>query len=340
MIEDLHNKTFCITGGTGSFGKRMLSSLLNTDAKAIKILSRDEKKQDALRREVKDDRVQFILGDVREIDDLRYAFNDVDYVFHAAALKQVPSCEFFPDQAVKTNVVGTQNAAVAARDVGVKKFVMLSTDKAVYPINAMGMSKALAEKIIQAEARKFGSHETEFMITRYGNVMGSRGSVIPLFIDQILSSMELTITDPNMTRFLMNLTESIDLVLHAFLAGNSGNIYVHKAPASTVLDLSKALAEIFNVKHDFKLIGTRHGEKLYETLVSDEEMSKANDQGKYYEIPLDERDLNYERFVEKGAPELNNDSSKQFNSHNAYRLCGKELVDFLKRQDFILERLN
>ena len=339
MIEDLHNRTFCITGGTGSFGTRMLSSLLKTDAKTIKIFSRDEKKQDSLRRQIKDDRVQFILGDVREINDLRYAFNDVDYVFHAAALKQVPSCEFFPDQAVKTNVVGTQNAAVAARDVGVEKFVMLSTDKAVYPINAMGMSKALAEKIIQAEARKFGTHQTEFMITRYGNVMGSRGSVIPLFINQIMSSMELTITDPNMTRFLMNLTESIDLVLHAFSAGNSGNIYVHKAPASTVLDLSEALSEIFNVKHDFKLIGTRHGEKLYETLVSDEEMSKANDQGKYYEIPLDERDLNYERFVEKGTPELNNDGSKQFNSHNAYRLCGKELVEFLKRQDFIMERL-
>jgi UDP-N-acetylglucosamine 4,6-dehydratase/5-epimerase len=339
MIEDLHNKTFCITGGTGSFGTRMLSSLLKTDAKTIKIFSRDEKKQDALRREIKDDRVQFILGDVREIDDLRYAFNDVDYVFHAAALKQVPSCEFFLDQAIKTNVVGTQNAAIAARDVGVEKFVMLSTDKAVYPINAMGMSKALAEKIIQAEARKFGTHKTEFMITRYGNVMGSRGSVIPLFINQIMSSVELTITDPNMTRFLMNLTESIDLVLHAFSAGNSGNIYVHKAPASTVLDLSKALAGILNVKHVFKLIGTRHGEKLFETLVSDEEMSKANDQGKYFEIPLDERDLNYERFVEKGTPELNTDGSKQFNSHNAYRLRGKELVEFLKRQDFIMERL-
>jgi len=337
---DLSDKSFCITGGTGSFGTRMLSSLLRSNAKTIKIFSRDEKKQDSLRKATQDQRVQFILGDVRDINDLRYAFDKVDYVFHAAALKQVPSCEFFPEQAVRTNVQGTYNASIAARDVGVKKFVMLSTDKAVYPINAMGMSKALAEKIIQAEARKFGAHRTEFMITRYGNVMGSRGSVIPLFIQQLLRSEKLTITDPLMTRFLMNLTESIDLVLHAFSSGKSGNIYVHKAPACTVVDLSAALAEIFNVKHNYTTIGTRHGEKLYETLVSDEEMAKANDQGDYYEIPIDERDLNYDRFVEIGSPSLDSDAPKQFNSHNTQRLRGVKLIEFLKKQDFIKERLS
>ena len=304
---DLSDKSFCITGGTGSFGTRMLSSLLRSNAKTIKIFSRDEKKQDSLRKATQDQRVQFILGDVRDINDLRYAFDKVDYVFHAAALKQVPSCEFFPEQAVRTNVQGT---------------------------------KALAEKIIQAEARKFGAHRTEFMITRYGNVMGSRGSVIPLFIQQLLRSEKLTITDPLMTRFLMNLTESIDLVLHAFSSGKSGNIYVHKAPACTVLDLSAALAEIFNVKHNYTTIGTRHGEKLYETLVSDEEMAKANDQGDYYEIPIDERDLNYDRFVEIGSPSLDSDAPKQFNSHNTQRLRGVKLIEFLKKQDFIKERLS
>jgi UDP-N-acetylglucosamine 4,6-dehydratase/5-epimerase len=335
----LTNKTFCITGGTGSFGKTMLLSLLNSNAKAIKIFSRDEKKQDALRKSINDNRVQFILGDVRDINDLRYTFHNVDFVFHAAALKQVPSCEFFPEQALRTNVQGTHNAALAARDAGVKKFVMLSTDKAVYPINAMGISKALAEKIIQAEARKSGNDDTQFMITRYGNVMGSRGSVIPLFIDQMLNSEKLTITNPNMTRFMMNLAESIDLVLHAFMKGKSGNIYVPKAPSCTVWDLSVAVAQIFNVPHEVTAIGTRHGEKLYETLVSDEEMAKAQDQGDYYEIPIDERDLNYKRFVEKGSSEHSLKDLIQFNSHNASRLVGEELVIFLKNQDFIKERL-
>lgn len=336
---DLTDKTFCITGGTGSFGKTMLSSLLKSRAKAIKIFSRDEKKQDALRKSINDDRVQFILGDVREVNDLRYAFHNVDFVFHAAALKQVPSCEFFPEQALRTNVQGTHNAAIAARDVGVKKFVMLSTDKAVYPINAMGISKALAEKIIQAEARKSRNDDTQFMITRYGNVMGSRGSVIPLFMDQMLNREKLTITNPDMTRFMMNLAESIDLVLYAFINGRSGNIYVHKAPSCTVWDLSVALAQLFDVPHDVATIGTRHGEKLYETLVSDEEMAKSLDQGKYYEIPIDERDLNYRSFVDKGSSENSLNGSSQFNSHNAHRLVGEELIGFLQKQDFIIERL-
>ncbi|MDC1263080.1 polysaccharide biosynthesis protein [Planktomarina temperata] len=339
-MMDLTDKTFCITGGTGSFGKTMLLSLLRSNAKTIKIFSRDEKKQDALRKAINDERVQFILGDVRDINDLKYAFNNVDFVFHAAALKQVPSCEFFPEQALRTNVQGTHNAALAARDVGVKKFVMLSTDKAVYPINAMGISKALAEKIIQAEARKSRCNDTQFMITRYGNVMGSRGSVIPLFIDQILNHQKLTITNPNMTRFMMNLAESIDLVLHAFTKGKSGNIYVHKAPSCTVWDLSVAVAQIFNVPHEVAAIGTRHGEKLYETLVSDEEMAKAQDQGDYYEIPIDERDLNYNSFVEEGNSEQSLTGSLQFNSHNAHKLFGEELVSFLKKQDFIKDALD
>ena len=333
------DKSFCITGGTGSFGKQMLNRLLKHDAKSIKIFSRDEKKQDDLRKATNDSRVSFVIGDVREYGDLKYAFLNVDYVFHAAALKQVPSCEFFPEQAFRTNVEGTQNAALAAIEMGVKKFVLLSTDKAVYPINVMGITKALAEKIIQAEARKRISGETKFMITRYGNVMGSRGSVIPLFIDHIKNNRNLTITNPDMTRFLMNLSESIDLVLYAFSHGKSGNIYIHKAPATSVLELANALKELFGSSVINKIIGTRHGEKLYETLVSDEEMARVEDHGQYYEVPLDERDLNYGSFFETGQKNNDTELKTQFNSHNTMQLVGKSLVKFLKSQDFIQKHL-
>lgn len=333
------DKSFCITGGTGSFGKQMLGRLLKYDAKSIKIFSRDEKKQDDLRKATKDPRVSFFIGDVRKYSDLKYAFSNVDYVFHAAALKQVPSCEFFPEQAFRTNVEGTQNAALAAIEMGVNKFVLLSTDKAVYPINVMGITKALAEKIIQAEARKWMSSETKFMITRYGNVMGSRGSVIPLFIDHITNNKNLTITNPDMTRFLMNLSESIDLVLYAFSHGKSGNIYIHKAPATSILELANALKELFGSSVVNEIIGTRHGEKLYETLVSDEEMARVEDHGQYYEVPLDERDLNYESFFETGQKIIDTEVKTQFNSHNTMQLVGKSLVNFLKGQDFIQKHL-
>lgn len=339
LKKNFTNKSFCITGGTGSFGRFMLDRLLKTDAKSITIFSRDEKKQDDLRKIVDDERVSYVLGDVRDINDIRYAFSNVNYVFHAAALKQVPSCEFFPEQALRTNADGTRNAIKVARELGIEKFVLLSTDKAVYPINAMGITKALAEKIVQAEARKFPDAPTKLMITRYGNVMGSRGSVIPLFIDQILSGKKLTITNPDMTRFLMNLNESIDLVLYAFEKGKSGNIYIHKAPSTNLIELSNALKNIFSSNVEIDIIGTRHGEKLFETLVSDEEMVKAIDRGKYFEIPLDERNLNYSPFFDSGNKISQDKNIFQFNSHNAKRINGLDLERFLSAQDFIAEHL-
>ena len=333
------NEKFCITGGTGSFGKKMVSRLLDLGVKEIRVFSRDEKKQDDMRKEFSDKRLKFLIGDVRNYEDLNMAFKGVDFVFHAAALKQVPSCEFFPDQAILTNIEGTINAVKSAKINGIQKFVLLSTDKAVYPINAMGMTKALAEKVLQAEVRRDSSN-TEFMVTRYGNVMGSRGSVIPLFIQQIINEEEITITNPHMTRFLMSLEESIELVLFAFLKGESGSIYVHKAPSCRVGDLAGALSEMHSKKSKIRLVGTRHGEKLYETLVSEEEMAFARDHGLYYSIPLDERDLNYDSFVEKGARESENQIFNSFNSHNTEILAGNKLREFLNKQDFILESVS
>ena len=331
------NETFCITGGTGSFGKKMIERLLCLETREIRIFSRDEKKQDDMRKQYEDDRLKFLIGDVRNPLDLTSAFENVDYVFHAAALKQVPSCEFFPEQAIMTNIEGTRNAVNAAKHNGVKKFVLLSTDKAVYPINAMGMTKALAEKVVQAEVRR-GNAKTKFMITRYGNVMASRGSVIPLFIEQLKSGNPITITNAEMTRFLMSLDDSIELVLFAFLNGESGNIYIHKAPSCKIGDLAESLSLIFDKPNHTTLIGTRHGEKLYETLVSEEEMATAQDHGRYYSIPLDERDLNYEKFFEKGAHVLQKASMGSFNSHNAEILNGIALKSFLASQKFIMEK--
>ena len=332
------NSRFCITGGTGSFGKKMVNRLLISDAEEIRVFSRDEKKQDDMRKQFSDKRLKFLIGDVRNFEDLNMAFRGVDFVFHAAALKQVPSCEFFPDQAILTNVDGTRNAVKSANENGVKKFVLLSTDKAVYPINAMGMTKALAEKVIEAEVRRNLTH-TEFMVTRYGNVMGSRGSVIPLFVQQIKNNKPITITNPEMTRFLMSLEESIELVLYAFSEGESGSIYIHKAPSCRIGELANSLNKIFGKQSSIKLVGTRHGEKLFETLVSDEEMASARDHGIYYSIPLDERDLNYDSFVERGFSSSQKDISLSFNSHNAEILSGSTLEKFLKQQRFILESL-
>src|SRR5690606_12162800 len=286
------NKTLLITGGTGSFGNAVLSRFLQSDVGEIRIFSRDEKKQDDMRRRLRDDRVRFYIGDVRDFDSVYQSMVGVDYVFHAAALKQVPSCEFYPMEAVKTNILGTDNVLQAAVACGVQRVICLSTDKAVYPINAMGMSKALMEKVVVARSRTSG--ETTIVATRYGNVMASRGSVIPLFIDQIKKGRSLTVTDPNMTRFMMTLEDAVDLVLFAFEHGNSGDIFVQKAPASTIGDLATSLKELFNADTPIEIIGVRHGEKLYETLLTREEMVRAEDLGRYYRIPADNRDLNYE----------------------------------------------
>jgi len=308
-----------ITGGTGSFGSAVLNRFLNTDYfTEIRIFSRDEKKQDDLRKRVNNIKVKFYIGDVRDRDSLIAAIKGVDYIFHAAALKQVPSCEFFPLEAVKTNIIGTDNVLTVAQKYDVKKVVVLSTDKAAYPINAMGMSKALMEKVMVAKSRLLDSSKTIFCGTRYGNVMASRGSVIPLFIDQIKGNKALTLTDPNMTRFMMTLEDAVDLVLYAFEHANQGDLFVQKAPSATVGTLSQALIALYKSSSEIKVIGTRHGEKLYETLVNREDMIKAEDLGEYYRIPADNRDLNYEQYFTEGMPDIAN--LDEYHSHNTLNL--------------------
>jgi UDP-N-acetylglucosamine 4,6-dehydratase len=304
-----------ITGGTGSFGNAVLNRFLNTDKFIeIRIFSRDEKKQDDLRKRIKNNKVKFYIGDVRDRDSLVPAVKGVDYIFHAAALKQVPSCEFFPLEAVKTNIIGTDNVLTVAQEFEVKKVVVLSTDKAAYPINAMGMSKALMEKVMVAKSRILDNKKTIFSGTRYGNVMASRGSVIPLFIDQIKENKALTLTDPNMTRFMMTLEDAVDLVLYAFDNANQGDLFVQKAPSATVGTLAQALIELYKSTSEIKIIGTRHGEKLYETLVNREDMIKAEDLGDYYRIPADNRDLNYDQYFSEGIPDIAN--LDEYHSHN------------------------
>lgn len=313
------NKTLLITGGTGSFGNAVLKRFLNTDIKEIRIFSRDEKKQDDMRHALQSPKVKFYIGDVRDMRSVDDAMNGVDYIFHAAALKQVPSCEFFPIQAVRTNVFGTENVLNSAISHGVKNVVVLSTDKAAYPINAMGISKAMMEKVAIAKARSLGDHpKTNICCTRYGNVMASRGSVIPLWIDQILAGKDITVTDPNMTRFMMTLDDAVDLVLYAFQHGQSGDLFVQKAPAATLDVLAKALKELYNSNVKVRTIGTRHGEKLYETLVTREEMAKAEDMGDYFRIPADNRDLNYDKYFVEGQEEIAN--IDDYHSHNTERL--------------------
>ena len=304
-----------ITGGTGSFGNAVLNRFLNTDKFIeIRIFSRDEKKQDDLRKRINNNKVKFYIGDVRDRDSLVPAVKGVDYIFHAAALKQVPSCEFFPLEAVKTNIIGTDNVLTVAQEFEVKKVVVLSTDKAAYPINAMGMSKALMEKVMVAKSRILDNKKTIFSGTRYGNVMASRGSVIPLFIDQIKENKALTLTDPNMTRFMMTLEDAVDLVLYAFDNANQGDLFVQKAPSATVGTLAQALIELYKSTSEIKIIGTRHGEKLYETLVNREDMIKAEDLGDYYRIPADNRDLNYDQYFSEGIPDIAN--LDEYHSHN------------------------
>jgi UDP-N-acetylglucosamine 4,6-dehydratase len=313
----IKNKTLLITGGTGSFGNAVLQRFMHTDHfSEIRIFSRDEKKQDDMRNTLKSPKLKFYIGDVRDFNSVEPATKGVDYIFHAAALKQVPSCEFFPMQAVKTNVEGTQNVIRAAAANGVKKVICLSTDKAAYPINAMGISKAMMEKVAIAEARNL--KDTTVCLTRYGNVMASRGSVIPLFINQIKSGLPLTITDPNMTRFLMSLHDAVDLVLFAFEHGNSGDLFVNKAPAATIGDLAQAVKELAKADNEIKIIGTRHGEKLYETLCTREEMVKAEDMGDFYRIPADNRDLNYAMYFSEGEQDVA--KIEDYHSHNTERL--------------------
>jgi UDP-N-acetylglucosamine 4,6-dehydratase/5-epimerase len=326
-----------ITGGTGSFGNAVLSRFLDTDIKEIRIFSRDEKKQDEMRNALQNPKVKFYLGNVRDYDSILSAMRNVDLVFHAAALKQVPSCEFFPLEAVRTNTLGAENVMNAALACGVENMIVLSTDKAVYPINAMGMTKALMEKMMIAKARAHGDSSTIFCGTRYGNVMGSRGSVIPFFINQILSGAPITVTDPNMTRFMMSIDDAVDLVVYAFQNGNPGNIFVQKAPAATIETLVKALKRIFNANSELRIIGTRHGEKLYETLLTREEMAKAEDRGEYYRISSDVRDLNYSCYFTEG--EMKVSCQEDYNSHNTRRLDEEGLMELLLKLDFVRNAL-
>lgn len=327
-----------ITGGTGSFGNTVLKRFLSTDVREIRIFSRDEKKQEEMRIALNDPKLKFYIGDVRDYDSVYHAMKGVDYVFHAAALKQVPSCEFYPLEAVRTNVLGSENVMEAAVARGVSRVVMLSTDKAVYPINAMGISKAMMEKFMVAKARMQNEGETVLCATRYGNVMASRGSVIPLFVSQLKEDKPLTVTDPNMTRFLMSLEDSVDLVLYAFEHGQQGDIFVQKAPASTVADLAQALKELLNKDNPVREIGTRHGEKLYESLISREEMAKAQDMGGYYRIPADNRDLNYAQFFSEGEEKISHQDD--YTSHNTERLNVEQVKTLLLKLDFIKEELN
>lgn len=332
-----NGKTLLITGGTGSFGNAVLRRFLNTDIKEIRVFSRDEKKQEDMRIELNNDKVKFYIGDVRNIDSLDSAFRGVDYVFHAAALKQVPSCEFYPMEAVRTNVLGAENVLNAAIANEVQRVIVLSTDKAVYPINAMGISKAMMEKLMVAKSRMVDQRSTNLSGTRYGNVMASRGSVIPLFVKQIKERKPLTVTDPNMTRFLMSLDDAVDLVVYAYKNANQGDIFVQKAPSSTILDLAIAVKELFNASSEVKVIGTRHGEKLYETLLTREEMSKATDLGGYYRIVPDGRDLNYGKYFTEGEEKIS--EMEDYNSHNTQRLTIPEIKDKLLALDYIQQEL-
>jgi UDP-glucose 4-epimerase len=329
-------KTLLITGGTGSFGNAVLTRFLDTDISEIRIFSRDEKKQDDMRKKYDSPKLKFYIGDVRDYNSILHATRDVDFVYHAAALKQVPSCEFHPMEAVKTNVLGTENVLEACIANEVARVVCLSTDKAVYPINAMGISKAMMEKVIVAKSRNVDPNKTVISATRYGNVMASRGSVIPLFLRQIMRGDPISITDPNMTRFMMTLNDAVDLVLHAFTHGVNGDIFVQKAPAATIEVLVEALKQITSKpNHKVNIIGTRHGEKLYEALCSREEMFVAEDQGGYYRIPSDNRDLNYSQYVEKGEHELS--TIIDYNSHNTERLSVSEMIKLLRKLDFIAD---
>ncbi len=330
-------KTLLITGGTGTFGNAVLQRFLKTDIREIRIFSRDEKKQDEMRNALKSPKVKFYLGDVRDYDSILPAMQDVDLAFNAAALKQVPSCEFFPVEAVRTNALGAENVMNSALACKVKNMIVLSTDKAVYPINAMGMSKALMEKMMIAKARTYGSTSTIFCGSRYGNVMCSRGSVIPLFISQILSDMPITVTDLHMTRFMMSIDDALDLVVYAFQNAHPGDIFVQKAPAATIETLANALKKLFNKKIDIHIIGTRHGEKLYETLLTREEMARAEDLGNYYRIPADIRDLNYARYFTEGQAEVS--GQEDYNSHNTRQLDEDCLIELLVKLDFVRDAL-
>jgi len=333
---NIKNKKLLITGGTGSFGNAVMQRFLESDHfDEIRIFSRDEKKQDDMRKRFNSPKIKFYIGDTRDSNSVDNVVNGVDYIFHAAALKQVPSCEFFPIEAVKTNIMGTENVLCSAEKYGIKKVVVLSTDKAAYPINAMGMSKALMEKVAIAKSRNLDDSKTIFCATRYGNVMASRGSVIPLFIDQIKNGKPLTITDPNMTRFMMTLEDAVDLVLFAFENAKQGDLFVQKAPASTVENLANALIELYKSDSLIKIIGTRHGEKVYETLVNKEDMIKAVDMGDYYRIPADNRDLNYEQYFSEG----NTTESKmeEYHSHNTQRLDLEGMKNLLKKLPIIRE---
>jgi UDP-N-acetylglucosamine 4,6-dehydratase/5-epimerase len=334
MFKD---KILLITGGTGSFGNAVMKRFLNTDIKEIRIFSRDEKKQDDMRKLYKNDKLKFYIGDVRDLASVKNAMYGVDYIFHAAALKQVPSCEFFPLEAVKTNVFGTDNVLTGAIEMGVKKVICLSTDKAAYPINAMGISKAMMEKVFVAKAKTIDSEKTLICGTRYGNVMASRGSVIPLFIDQIKSGQALTVTDPDMTRFLMSLEEAVELVVFAFQNAEAGDIMVQKSPASTIGDLAQAVKELFNVDNEIKVIGTRHGEKLYETLLTKEEYLVAKDMGGFYRVPVDKRNLNYDKYFVEGHQDIS--SEDEYNSHNTDRLNINQIKEKLLQLDYIKKQL-
>jgi len=333
----LKNKVLMITGGTGSFGNTVLNRFLSTDIREIVIFSRDEKKQEDMRIALNNPKVRFQIGDVRDYGSVSRAMTGVDYVFHAAALKQVPSCEFFPMEAVMTNVIGTENVLNAAIERNVGRVVVLSTDKAVYPINAMGISKAMAEKLLIAKSRTVADGGSVLCATRYGNVMASRGSVIPLFVEKLKAGMPLTVTDPSMTRFLMSLEDSVDLVLHAFEHGKQGDIFFQKAPSCSIADLAEAIQQIFGIRTPVKIIGTRHGEKLYESLVSREEMAKAQDMGRYYRIPADNRDLNYDKFIVEGQVEAN--SVDDYTSHSSERLTVPEIKELLLTLRYIQDEL-
>lgn len=335
-IRVFKNKVLLITGGTGSFGNAVLDRFLETDINEIRIFSRDEKKQDDMRKKYNSPKLKFYIGDVRDYNSILSATRGVDYIYHAAALKQVPSCEFHPMQAVNTNVIGTENVLEAAIVNGISRVVCLSTDKAVYPINAMGISKAMMEKVMVAKSRTIDPSKTVICGTRYGNVMASRGSVIPLFIRQVLEQKPITITDPSMTRFMMTLNDAVDLVLHAFEHGTNGDIFVQKAPAATIEVLTKALLEMIGKpEHQVNVIGTRHGEKLFEALCSREEMFVAEDQGGYYRIPADNRDLNYSQYVEEGQEDLS--KIEDYNSHNTERLDVEGMKQLLRKLDFMNE---
>ncbi len=330
------NKKLLITGGTGSFGNAVLRRFLDTDVEEIRIFSRDEKKQDDMRKAFNNPKLKFYIGDVRDFQSVATAVRGVDYIYHAAALKQVPSCEFYPLEAVKTNVLGTENVLEAAITYDVERVVCLSTDKAVYPINAMGISKAMMEKVIVAKSRNLESTNTTICCTRYGNVMASRGSVIPLFIRQVLNNEPITITDPTMTRFMMTLDDAVDLVLHAFSHGKNGDIFVQKAPAATIDVLVQALLEMLKKpEHTVNVIGTRHGEKLFEALCSREEMFVAQEQGQYFRVPADNRDLNYSKFFEQGQSDLSH--VEDYNSHNTHRLDVEGMKTLLRKLDFMRE---